>query len=155
MLLPAGPAPHVTVRPLACRPTARADRWRCAWEITNEGPEALWLVAAWLPHGRFRAPQRAYTPPRSLPPGATIHLERVVSCEGAAGEVVENAFLILRVDAADSRPWRVLARLTIRFDAARRPNQHLALLTCQPVGFAQSSDRPHRGEERGNADDRA
>jgi hypothetical protein len=151
MLPPAGPAPHVAVRPLACRPTARPDRWRCAWEIANAGGQPLWLAAAWLPHGRFRAPERVYRPPRALPPGAITRLARVVSCEGRVEEVVENAFLILRVATADGRPWRVLARLTIRFDAAGRPSQHLALLTCQPVGFAQ-----HRTlEEHDDADDRA
>jgi hypothetical protein len=137
MLPPAGPAPHITVRPLACRPTARPDRWRCAWQIANAGGEPLELVATWLPHGRFRASEHVYRPPRPLPPGAGVRLARVVSCEGAAGEVVENAFLILRVAAADGRPWRVLARLTIHFDPAGHPHQRLARLTCQPVGFAQ------------------
>jgi hypothetical protein len=151
MRRPAGLAPPVVVRPLACRRTPRPDRWRCTWALHNAGGEPLWLIASWLPHGRFRAPQRTYRPPRALPPGASVRLVRMVSCQGTAGEEVENAFLILRVAAADGRPWRVLARLTIRYDPAGHPHQRLERLTGQPVGFAQ-----HRGpQEHDDADDRA
>ena len=135
MLLNRDDPPRVEILPLACQAGEAAGRWRCAWEVVNLGPRELLIEAAWLPHGRFRAETVSYAPPRRLAPRARTRLEGVVSSAGTAGEVVENAFLILRVCWGEAA-WRVLARLTITYDARAHPVQTLALLTAQPMGFA-------------------
>ena len=111
--------PRLRVEPLAI------DRWR----ITNEGPGAVRVLETWLPHGRFRGDARRHD--LSIAPGASATLELPVRTAGAAGETVENAFLILRLEE-----WRVLARLAIRFDAERRPRAEVVVVTSQRAGFS-------------------
>ncbi len=102
-----------------------ADRWR----VTNEGAEVVRLLETWLPHERFRG--AALRHDRAIAPGASLVLELPVSAAGAAGEVVENAFLILRLEGA-----RVLARLVLRFDADGRPHPEVTVVTSQRAGFS-------------------
>ncbi len=112
-------APRLRVEPLA------VDRWR----ITNMGETPVRLLETWLPHERFRgAPIRHE---RDIAPGESATLELPVATAGAAGDVVENAFLIVRL-----RGWRVLARLTVRFDGAGRPRPEVAVIRSQRDGFS-------------------
>jgi hypothetical protein len=112
-------APRVRLEPLAI------DRWR----LTNEGAAPLRLLGSWLPHGRFRGAARTHD--RVIAPGESLVIEHPVETSGRAGEIVENAFLILRFE--DSR---VLARLAIHFDQTARPRAEVVVLTSQPAGFS-------------------
>lgn len=111
--------PRLRVEPLT------TDRWR----ITNDGDDAVRLLETWLPHGRFRgAPLRH---PRTIGPGQSVTLEHPVLASGEPHDVVENAFLILRLEG-----WRVLARLTLRFDRAGVPRPEVVVVTSQRAGFS-------------------
>ena len=107
-----------------------------AWRVENRGDRTLMLLSAWLPHGRFRAAERALEPPPCLAPGESTQLAVVVAFDEAPGTVVENAFVIMRVRWGDE-PWRILVRLLITADASGAPTNSIALITKQPVGFAR------------------
>ena len=135
MLVPNDSGPRVAVEPVALRPGASADEWLVTWRIADLGDQPLSLLAAWQPHGRFRAAERSFQPPPRLQPGEEARLPLPVTCAGTPGEVVENAFVILRVRWGDSL-WRVLTRLTLRFGDDRVPTIVPEVTTTQPIGFA-------------------
>ena len=116
-------APRVRVEPLSVR------RWR----ITNAGDAPLRLLESWLPHGRFRGATRRHD--REIAPGESIALDLPVETAGTAGEIVENAFLILRLEG-----WRVLARLRIRFDERASAHAEVVAVTSQRAGFSGVAD---------------
>ncbi len=116
--------PRLRIEPLA------VDRW----QVTNEGATPLRLLETWLPHERFRGETRRHD--LDISPGGSATLDLPVATSGAAGEVLENAFLILRFE-----DWRVLARLTIRFDDERRPHPAVAVVTSQRAGFSGVKER--------------
>ena len=121
----------------ACRAAASAcGRWLCTWRIHNLGQEPLQLLAAGLPHGRFRSEEQELSPPPNVLPGESARLALTVACGEPAGTVVENAFLILRV-LWQERPWRILARLRVVFDRHRVPENSTEVITTQPVGFSR------------------
>jgi hypothetical protein len=62
----------------------------------------------------------------------------VVGCSEAAGTVIENAFVILRV-AFLGREWRVFARQQVRVDNQGAPQATCQSVTCQPVGNPDSA----------------
>jgi hypothetical protein len=134
--LPPASGPLVYVEPAPPAPGPSPTEWRVAWRIENRGDRPLELLAAWLPHGRFRAPERALEPPPRLLPGESARLDLVATCDEAPGTVVENAFVILRVRWGDE-PWRILVRLLLTAAAHGAPTNTIALITTQPVGFAQ------------------
>ena len=111
--------PRLRVEPLA------VDRWR----ITNDGDASVRLVETWLPHGRFRGAVRRHD--RAIAPGESVPLELPVVTAGAPHEVVENAFLILRLEG-----WRILARLRIRFDEDAVPRAEVVDVSSQRAGFS-------------------
>ena len=123
--------PRLRVEPGELR--RAADAWRIQWRIANEGTGPLRIVSSWLPHGRFRGEERAHD--AAVAPGASVTLELDAKGEGRAGEVVENAFLILRVEQDNAR-WRVLARITVRFDETRAPRPAVEVVTSLPAGFS-------------------
>jgi hypothetical protein len=133
--------PRVAVEPLAVRAGAAPDQWLVTWQIQNLGDQPLQLLAAWLPHGRFRAAERELAPCPHLPAGESTRLELPVRCAEPPDTIVENAFLILRVSWGDER-WRILARLEVHFDTSSLPRVRCVLLTTQPVGF---SGQPEAG----------
>jgi hypothetical protein len=135
MQVPSDSGPRVAVEPVALRPGDGADEWRVTWRIADLGDEPLTLLAAWQPHGRFRAAEQPLDPPPRLEPGEATRLLLTVVCAGTPGEVVENAFLILRVHWGDAS-WRVLTRLTLRFGDDRVPTIVPEAITTQPIGFA-------------------
>ncbi len=136
MRVPASGGPVVSVAPLVVRSAGVPDQWLVTWRLANQGDRPLAVLAAWKPHGRFRAPERAFDPPLRLAPGESLTLDLAVTGGGEPGEVVENAFLILRVRWGEA-PWRVLARLTLTYGADRVPAIECAALTTQPIGFSE------------------
>lgn len=96
----------------------RTSGWTVGWRIRNAGPSSLTVTEAWHPHGRFRSSRQR----RSLrvPARGSASLALAASVDAAAGDVVENCFLILRVAEGRAR-YRVLARFTLRLDDAGTP----------------------------------
>jgi hypothetical protein len=129
--------PRLQIEPVDCQPCARAGEWQASWRIRNAADEAINLLETWLPHGRFRWEPRKLEPPIQLGPGAELVLDQPVRCQEAAGTVVENTFLFLKVTWR-GRPWRVLARHRIEWNRAG-PRPVCELITTQPVGFSASS----------------
>jgi len=129
--------PQVSVAQAARRAGTTSDRWLVTWEIRNLGQHPLRLVAARLPHSRFRSEERELVPQPSLLPGEQARLEFSVACGGPPGAVVENAFLILRVGWRDA-PWRIFARLRVIFDEQRGPQTTTEVVTVQRVGFSEA-----------------
>jgi hypothetical protein len=138
MRVPSG-GPPMVVQPVGQRRGDAADAWRVTWEIGNRGELPITILAAWKPHGRFRAAELAFDPPYRLEPGETTTLELAVACAGEPGEVVENCFLILRVLWGEA-PWRVLTRLTLHYDAERNLTIVPEVTTTQPIGFWRGGD---------------
>jgi hypothetical protein len=107
-----------------------------AWQIQNLGQQPLRLLAARLPHGRFRSEERELIPTPELLPGERAQLEFPVACSELPGTVVENAFLILRVLWLEE-PWRIFTRLRVVFAAQGEPRTTTELVTVQRVGFSE------------------
>jgi hypothetical protein len=131
--------PRVAVEPLPTRAGPAPGQWHAAWRVTNQGDRLLELQAAWCPHGRYRAPRWDLAPPPRLLPGETALVETIVACDEPPGTVVENAFVIFRARWGDE-PWRILVRLEIRADSRGTPENAVALITTQPIGFAPTGD---------------
>jgi hypothetical protein len=127
--------PTVGVEP-ACPSSASAcGRWLCTWRIQNLSQEPLQLLSAGLPHSRFRSEEQELSPAPELIPGESAQLTLAVACIEPAGTVLENAFLILRVQWRE-RLWRIFARLRVIFDQHSVPENSTVVITTQPVGFS-------------------
>ena len=109
--------------------------WRVAFEVGNAGEEPVELLEAWLPHGRFRAEAVPLTTEPLLGSGESTQLAFTVGFDEPPGELVENAFVILRV-RWQGQEWRVLSRLAVTADADGRPLAATELTTAHPVGFS-------------------
>ena len=129
-----GPQVHVAQAARHLEPAS--SRWRIAWHIQNLGPQPLQLLAARLPHSRFRSEEHVLVPPPQLSPGERARLEFPVACGEVPGTVVENAFLIVRVLWGEES-WRVFARLRVVFDEQSEPQTTTVLVTVQRVGFSE------------------
>jgi hypothetical protein len=127
--------PQVFVEQASQRAEPISGRWLVAWHIQNLGQHPLQLLAAWLPHSRFRSEEREFAPAPQLLPGERARLEFSLACRELPGTVVENAFLILRVLWLEE-PWRVLARLRVVFDEQGEPQTTTEVITVQRVGFS-------------------
>jgi hypothetical protein len=127
--------PRVRVGQASRRAGAVPDRWLVAWQVRNLGQHPLRLLAARLPHGRFRGEERELDPAPYLLPDGRTQLEFPVACGGPPGTVVENAFLIFRVLWRDE-PWRIFARLRVVFDEQGGPQATTEVVTVQRVGFS-------------------
>jgi hypothetical protein len=128
--------PQVRVEQASRRVGSDPGRWLVAWRVQNLGRQPLQLLAARLPHGRFRSEERALVPTPNLLPGEGVRLEFSVACGGLPGAVVENAFLILRVRWLEE-PWRIFARLRVVFDGQGGPQATTEVVTVQRVGFSE------------------
>jgi hypothetical protein len=127
--------PSVAVE-AACHCVASAcGRWLCTWRIQNLAQEPLQILAAWLPHSRFRSEEQELSPAPKLLAGESARLALAVACHEPAGTVVENAFLILRVLWRE-QPWRIFARLRVVFDQHSVPENSTEVVTTQRVGFS-------------------
>ncbi len=131
---PGEPVIHVQPAPLA--PGSSPSEWRVAWQIENRGDRPLTLLAAWLPHGKLRAAERALEPPPRLLPGERARLELTAAFEEAPGTVVENTFVILRA-LWGNEPWRIMVRLLITTDDRGAPVNTIELITAHPIGFSR------------------
>ena len=128
--------PQVSVEQAARRAALASGRWLVAWHIQNSGQHPLQLLAARLPHSRFRSEERELVPTPQLLPGECARLEFSVACGGLPGTVVENAFLILRVLWLEE-PWRIFARLRVVFDEQGGPQTTTEVVTVQRIGFSE------------------
>ena|SRR5919109_2069712 len=130
-----GLGPHVVVESTCPGAATACDRWLCTWRIQNRSSEPLQLLAAGLPHSRFRSEEQELSPAPKLLPGESARLALEVACREPAGTVVENAFLILRVLWRE-QPWRIFARLRVVFDQHHVPENSTEVVTTQPIGFS-------------------
>lgn len=110
--------------------------WRVVFKVRNAGDEPVELLEAWLPHGRFRAEAVPLTAHPQLGPGASVQLAFAVKFDEPPGELVENAFVILRV-RWQNEEWRVLTRLAVTADADGSPVASTELTTAHAVGFSR------------------
>jgi hypothetical protein len=113
-----------------------AQRWPVAWGVTNRSSEPVQLLAAWLPHSRFRCHERDLSGLPGLAAGQAAQVELEASCHEAPGTAVPNAFLILRLLWC-SQPWRLLARMTVTWDTAGAPHVQIERVNAQRVGFSR------------------
>jgi hypothetical protein len=130
--------PTVVVESACAGTASAAGQWLCTWRIHNLCQEPLQLLAAGLPHSRFRSEEQALPPAPTLLPGESARLALAVACGEPAGTVVENAFLILRVLWRE-QPWRILARLRVVFDQHGVPENRTEVITTHPIGFSSHS----------------
>lgn len=130
-------APQVEVEFRGSFPAGRdPQRWRVAWRVTNQSGEPAQLLAAWLPHSRFRCDERDLSGLPVLAAGQANQVELEASCHEAPGTAVPNAFLILGL-LWRSQPWRLLARMTVTFDGAGAPQARVERVSAQRVGFSR------------------
>src|SRR5258706_12410513 len=107
--------PRVQVEQESAR-RIEAERWLVSWSVRNLGDAPLAILAARLPHGKFRSGEKSFAPALDIPPGGSASIEVEARTNEAPGSVVENAFLILTVHSAGA-PWLVLARLSVHTGA--------------------------------------
>ena len=127
--------PQVAVQQLSAKRVA-TDTWAAAWAIRNLGADPLTILAARLPHGKFRWEEIELIPAVRLEPKEGRKLDLNVRCGEPPGTEVENAFLILRVLQREE-PWLILARLRVHMNEDGAPTATTELITAQRVGFSQ------------------
>ena len=108
--------------------------WRVAFDVTNRGAGPVGLLAAWLPHGRFRCTEQQLAD-LVLPPERTTQLAFEAAFDEPPGTGVENCFVILRVRWR-GEAWRVMARLTVTAAGDGAPLAAARLVTAHRVGFS-------------------
>lgn len=109
-------------------------RWLITWIVQNLTDQQIVLLEVWLPHGQFRAERQQLTRPRVLPAKGTAEFESAVEAPLPPSGVVENAFVVLRVQWERS-DWRVFARFRVAFGEDARPRPVAELVTAQRIGF--------------------
>jgi hypothetical protein len=95
--------------------------WLFRWRLTNLTGEEIEILSAWLPHSRFRSEEFAVA--LTAPAGGRVEFDSEVACDGEPGTVIENAFLILRLDSG-----RAFARLRVTIGEDDTP-----LAVCEAV----------------------
>lgn len=118
---------------------------RVGWQLTNLTSEAtesigdstIEILETWLPHGGFFGEREAFEPVLKLAAGESAMIERSVRYAAEPGEVVENAFLNLRV-LFDGRLWRVLIRMRAHRSAKGAVDLRVEAVTAHRAGFAQA-----------------
>jgi len=110
---------------------------RVDWRVTNLTDAPIEVLETWLPHGRFFAERQALEPPLILLAGASAVVRRNVRYAAEPGEVVENAFLNLRVRFG-GRLWRALARMRVQCALDGDVRLAVQALTVDQVGFAET-----------------
>lgn len=127
--------PRVGIEQESARAIA-ADRWLVSWSVRNLGNSPLTILSARLPHGKFRSEEKSFAPAIDIAAGGRGTIEMDARAGEAPGSIVENAFLLLRVDSGGA-PWLVLARLTVRARPDGTPDAATESITAQPVGFSR------------------
>ena len=120
--------------------SSRAERhtdglWRVSFRIENASEAPIVLLAAWLPHGRFRCEEQPLGGMPPMPPGGEAQLTFPVAFNEEPGTAVENTFVILRLTWRDGT-WRVLVRFTVTALEDGAPDARTELITVHPIGFA-------------------
>jgi hypothetical protein len=129
------PIPRLSVRVTGVDPAAEPGRLGVAWQVTNLSDSAVDVLETWLPHGRFFAERETLVPPITLVAGTSATIRRIVRYSAEPGEVVENAFLNLRVRAGGGG-WLMLARMHVSHAAGGGIDIEMESVTTQPVGFS-------------------
>ncbi|MEX2599640.1 MAG: hypothetical protein WD533_08300 [Dehalococcoidia bacterium] len=109
--------------------------WDVVFRVANGGGGDVSLLAAWLPHGRFRCAEISLEGMPPLGTGAETGIAFPVAFDEPPGVVVENCFVILRV-GWQRDVWRVLARLTVSAGDDGAPAAKTELVTVHLVGFS-------------------
>jgi hypothetical protein len=125
--------PQLSVTFVGAAPASATDH-DVAWQITNDGRDAVEILESWLPHGQFYADREPCSPASRLEPGAGVRIGRRVRC-GGEGDEVENAFLILQLRSGGAA-WRLFTRLRVIKEAGGAARPVVEAVTLQPVGFA-------------------
>lgn len=125
-----GDAPRLSVALEALRPGRGPRLWRAEWRLSARGPDAVTVQQAWHPHGRFRSRRRRVS--LRIPAGESRTLALPARSDIAAGEVVENAFLILEAVSARRR-WRILVRFTLHGAPGTPPAVSVEAVDAQPA----------------------
>ena len=124
-------SPAVRVEPIGAA-EREAEGWRTTWRIANADDRAVRAVSATAPHSKFRAETSLDL---EVAPRSSASFALVVRVDGRAGDEIENAFVILLVDADDAQ-WRVLVRLRVPLTDDGRPEPRVESTTVQRVGFS-------------------
>jgi hypothetical protein len=133
-------APRITVEQSGLARLDEPGRWHITWQIHNLEREGITLRAARLPHGKFKSEERIFEKGLAVPGGANATVEFSVNCQGAPGDVVDNAFLLIEIDWLQDA-WRVFVRFQVVFDEAAEPVTQTELITAQRVGFSAWAPR--------------
>ena len=108
--------------------------WQVRWDIENLDLEPLQLLDAHAPHKQFLGKSRDLDR-RVLGPKESYRLELEVASGEPPGSVIDNAFLILRVQRGENQ-WRVFSRLLVRFGPDGHLEHTCTLTAVHPVGFS-------------------
>jgi len=95
------------VRQLSASSLGR-QRWSISWQLISDEPLAI--DSLWLPHSRFRAEEIDFSPPAT-----PDTVDTPIFCDASPGEVIDNAFLILRAGRR-----RIFVRLRIEMSSFPR-----------------------------------
>lgn len=125
-------SPRVFIEQVSRRTADVSGRWLVTWRIENLGQQPLRILAARLPHDRFRSEEQELVPAVRLSERESARLELPVECREPPGSVVVNAFIILRVLSLEE-PWRVFARLRVAFDDEGGPQATIEVVTAHPT----------------------
>jgi hypothetical protein len=124
-------APQLRIEPLGVA-KREGEAWRTTWRIANTDAEAVRVLGAIAPHTMFRGET---TVDRVVRGKGTTQFPLVVRTEGKPGGEIENAFVIVLLQASDTQ-WRLLARLRVALEDAARPRPRVETVTVQRVGFS-------------------
>jgi hypothetical protein len=113
--------------------TRAGTEWRLRWQVTNAAGDQIRLVSMQAPHGKFRAEPMDLN--KVLVESAVV--EQVVRVDAAAGDDIENAFVIFLVGSGD-QTWRVLFRLRVHVGDDGTPAPVIEAITSHPVGFSEA-----------------
>jgi hypothetical protein len=111
-------------------------QWLIRWRIQNLTEQTIKVIAARLPHGKFRSEEKKFSPSLEIAPGrGTAEFEIPVRCDEPLGTIVENAFVILFAEWRGVL-WRIFVRLRITMGQESEPTTKTELITFQRVGFS-------------------
>lgn len=128
--------PEVSIEPAGYKRTAEPGRWRVSWRLRNLDDEPLYLIDAKSPHHDFRSEETPLAV--VLPPTGSSIIELLVAHEKQAPNVIDNAFLIVRM-SRDGQEWRAFYRLLVTFGADGEPKNSGQVTGVHPVGFSETA----------------
>jgi hypothetical protein len=129
-------APKIAVDGICRGRGSRSGIWLFGWCIQNLSDQPIKLLAARLPHGRFRSHSDiGFNPPLEMGIGERAQIETAVFCDEPPGSVIENAFLILSAEW-EKQDRRIFVRLRVTVNEQGQPESLTELVTAQKVGFS-------------------